>query len=252
MRSALRGAAIPVLTIALWQSLSYSADFPIDTLSRPSEIAVAGVKGLADGSILLATWQTAEAALTGFAIAAVLGVFIGVVLGLSRRAERVVGPSIDALRPIPSVALIPLTLLLFGFGLQMEASVVAFACIWPILIVTIAAVRGIEQRLLEVSRALEMPFASRLRKVILPAAFGRINIGLRISVAIALVVAVTVEIVLNPRGLGYSMITAQQSLQPERMYAQLLWLGFLGWGLNAALANAAGFWHESARSGNGL
>lgn len=251
MQRMFRGAAIPVLTLVLWQSLSYSGDFPMDTLSRPSDIVAAGVKGLADGSILLATWQTVEAALAGFAIAAVLGVLIGAVLGLSPRAERVVGPSIDALRPVPSVALIPLTLLMFGFGLQMEAAVVAFACIWPILIVTIAAVRGIEQRLLEVSRVLELSFAARLRKVILPAAFGRINVGLRISVAIALVVAVTVEIVLNPRGLGYSMITAQQSLHPELMYAQLLWLGLLGWGLNAVLANAADWWHGSAGSGSG-
>ena len=114
---------------------------------------------------------------------------------------------------------------------------------------TISAVRGIERRLLEVSRVLELSFAARLRKVILPAAFGRIHVGLRISVGIALVVAVTVEIVLNPRGLGYSMITAQQSLHPELMYAQLLWLALLGWGLNAALANAADLWHGGAGSG---
>jgi len=133
----------------------------------------------------------------------------------------------------------------------MEAAVVAFACVWPILIVTIAAVRGIEVRLLEVAQVLELSFAARLRKVILPAAFGRINVGLRISVGIALVVAVTVEIVLNPRGLGYGMITAQQSLRPDLMYAELLWLGLLGWGLNAALANAAGLWHGGAGSGNG-
>jgi len=251
MRRALRGAAIPVLAVVLWEGFSYSGAYPIDTLSRPSDVAAAGARGLADGSILLATWQTIEAALVGFAIAAAVGILSGVVLGLSPRAERVVGPSIDALRPIPSVALIPLSLLMFGFGLQMEASVVAFACVWPILIVTIAAVRGIEVRLLEVAQVLELSFAARLRKVILPAAFGRINVGLRISVGIALVVAVTVEIVLNPRGLGYGMITAQQSLRPDLMYAELLWLGLLGWGLNAALANAAGLWHGGAGSGNG-
>src|SRR3990170_4485459 len=150
MRRALRGAAIPVLAVVLWEGFSYSAAYPIDTLSRPSDVAAAGTRGLADGSILLATWQTIEAALVGFAIAAAVGILSGVVLGLSPRAERVVGPSIDALRPIPSVALIPLSLLMFGFGLQMEAAVVAFACVWPILIVTIAAVRGIEVRLLEV------------------------------------------------------------------------------------------------------
>ena len=76
-----------------------------------------------------------------------------------------------------------------------------------------AAVRGIEPRLLDVAQALELSFAERMRKIILPAALGRINVGLRVAVGISLVVAVTVEIVVNPRGLGYSLIVAQQSLR---------------------------------------
>ena len=243
MRRILRGLAIPALAVVLWEAGSRAGVLPMDTLSRPSDIALAAVGGFADGSILVATWQTVEAALSGFAIAAVLGVLIGAALGLSPALERVVGPSIDALRPIPSVALMPLTLLLFGFGLQMEAWVVAFACIWPVLLVTAAAVRGVEPRLHEVAHVLELSFASRLRRIVLPAALGRIVVGLRVSVSISLIVAVTVEIVINPRGLGYGMIIAQQSLHPDLMYAQLLWLGLLGWGMNVALTRSVGRWH---------
>ena len=242
MRRLLRGAALPVLWVVLWEVLSHAGVLPIDTTSRPSHIAVAGFKGLADGSILLSTWQTIEAAMFGFLIATAAGVLCGVILGLSRRLQAIVGPSVDVLRPVPAVALIPLSLLLFGFGLNLEAAVVAFACVWPILLVTIAAVHGIEPRLLELARVLEMPFTARLFKIILPAALGRINVGLRVAVSISLVVAVTVEIVLNPRGLGYNMIIAQQSLKPELMYAQLLWLGVLGWGLNAALQAVVSRW----------
>jgi NitT/TauT family transport system permease protein len=133
------------------------------------------------------------------------------------------------------VALIPLALLVFGFGLRMEACVVAFACLWPVLLMTIAAVRGIERRLLELARSLELSFWQQLAKIILPAAAPRIAIGLRLAIAISLVVAVTVEIVLNPRGLGYSMISAQQALRSDLMYAQLLWLGLLGWLINKAI-----------------
>jgi len=246
VRRFLRGIAIPALAVALWETGSRAGVLPMDTFSRPSDIAVAFAGAFADGSILVATWQTVEAALAGFAVAAALGILVGALLGLSPALERVVGPSIDAVRPIPSVALMPLTLLLFGFGLQMEAWVVAFACVWPVLLVTAAAVRGIEPRLHDVSRTLELPFASQLRRIILPAALGRIVVGLRVSVGISLVVAVTVEIVINPRGLGYGMIIAQQSLHPELMYAQLFWLGLLGWGLNVALTRAAGRWHAFA------
>ncbi len=242
MRRFLRGSTIPVLLVALWELLSRVGILPMDTTSRPSLVVVAGYEGMADGSILIATWQTIEAAMFGFLMATVIGVLCGVVLGLSRKLEAIVGPSVDALRPIPAVALIPLSLLLFGFGLNLEAAVVAFACVWPVLLVTIAAVHGIEPRLLELARVLEMPFGTRMRKIILPAALGRITVGLRVAVSISLVVAVTVEIVLNPRGLGYSMMMAQQTLKPELMYAQLLWLGALGWALNAALQKAVSYW----------
>jgi ABC-type nitrate/sulfonate/bicarbonate transport system permease component len=228
----MKGALIPVLLLLAWEAGSRTGALPMDSFSRPSDIAVAFARGIADGSILLATWQTFEAALTGFAFAAVAGILCGAILGLSPRIERVVGPSIDALRPIPSVALIPLALLLFGFGLTMEASVVAFACFWPIVLMTTAAVRGIEPRLLDVARSLELSFISQMKKIVLPAALGRITVGLRLALAISLVVAVTVEIVLNPRGLGYSMIGAQQALRSDIMYAELLWLGVVGWLLN--------------------
>lgn len=242
MRRRIRGASIPILFVALWEAGSRAGALPNDTFSRPLDIVVAGARAFTDGSILIATWQTIEAALAGFAFAASVGVLCGALLGLAPRLERIVGPTVDALRPIPAIALMPLALLMFGFGLTMEASVVAFACVWPVLLVTIAAVRGIEPRLLELARTLEMPFGSSLRKIILPAALARIVVGLRVSVGVSLVVAITVEIVINPRGLGYGMIIASQSLKPDLTYAQLLWLGFLGWGLNEALSRAARRW----------
>ena len=97
-------------------------------------------------------------------------------------------------------------------------------------------------RLLELAASLQLGFAARLSKIVVPAALGRIAVGLRLALGIALVVAVTVEIVLNPRGLGYSMIFAQQALRSDLMYAQLLWLGLVGWLLNYAAQKAVGPW----------
>jgi ABC-type nitrate/sulfonate/bicarbonate transport system permease component len=235
MRRLIRGMIVPVVIIAAWEAASRTGLLQLEFLSRPSDIVAAGIAGLRDGSILLATWQTFEAALFGLVIATATGVLAGAILGLSRPIEKTVGPTIEALRPIPAVAFIPLSLLLFGFGLPMEGTVVAYACVWPILIATMAAVRGIEPRLLEVAQALELSFADRMRKIILPAALGRINVGVRVAAGFALVVAVTVEIVVNPRGLGYSLILAQQSFRVDLMYAQLLWLSILGYALNSIL-----------------
>jgi ABC-type nitrate/sulfonate/bicarbonate transport system permease component len=72
-------------------------------------------------------------------------------------------------------------------------------------------------------------------RIILPAALARIAVGIRVSAGVALVVAVTVEIVLNPQGLGYGMIIAAQSLRPDLMWAEVLWVGFAGWLFNTML-----------------
>jgi len=236
MRRLLLGAIIPVLFLVVWEAASRTGLLTLETLSRPSEIFAGGYGALRDGSLLLATLQTCETALLGLVIAAVIGVAVGTILGLMPTAERVAGPTIEALRPIPAIAFMPLSLMMFGFGVGLEASIVAYACIWPILIVTIASVRAIEGRLLEVATVLELSLWKRVTKIVLPAAFERINVGLRVAAAISLVVAVTVEIVLNPRGLGYHLVLAQQSLRVGLMWAQLFWLCLLGFVLNLMLS----------------
>lgn len=141
----------------------------------------------------------------------------------------------EAIRPIPSVALLPIALIALGFGYRMEIAIVAFACVWPVLIFTRAAVRDVEPRLMEVARALRLSPWARAGKIVLPAALPRIFVAFRLAAGIALIVAVTVEIAVNPLGLGAAIMTAQQALQPALMLALLVWIGVIGFALNAAL-----------------
>jgi ABC-type nitrate/sulfonate/bicarbonate transport system permease component len=231
----LKGASAPILILLMWEAGSRAGILAEGTFSRPSEIAVAGVSIIGDGSLALATYQTLQAAFAGLLLALALGIPLGLLLGRSSIAKLTVSPTLEVVRPVPPVALIPLSLLVFGFGVWMEAAVVAFASVWSISIATTAAVRAIEGRLLEVARTLELSPLECLLKIVIPAAFARIAVGIRVAVGIALVVAVTVEIVVNPRGLGYGIIISQQSLRPDVMYAQLLWIGVVGWSINAAL-----------------
>jgi NitT/TauT family transport system permease protein len=230
-----RATAVPVAALLLWELAANTGLIDLEFLSRPSHILVAGISGLADGSFLHTTWQTLEAVLFGLTIALIAGVLVGILLGLSRFSEVMSRPVVESLRSIPSIALAPLSLLLFGFGLPMEGMIVAYACLWPILITTTSAVRHIEPRLIEISRALEMTTIQRITKIIVPAVLSRVMVGLRTAVGFALVVAVTVEILINPRGLGYGLIIAQQSFRVDVMYAYLVWLALLGLMVNAAL-----------------
>jgi ABC-type nitrate/sulfonate/bicarbonate transport system permease component len=228
-----RSIVVPTAILVIWELAAGLHLVDLEFISRPSHILIAGISGLADGSFLYATWQTLEACLFGLTIALVVGVLVGIFLGLSPFAEFISRPSIESLRSIPSIAFAPLTLLLFGFGLPMEGMIVAYACLWPILITTISAVRNIEPRLLEIASALEMNPLQHLRKIVIPAVLSRVLVGLRTALGFAFVVSVTVEILINPRGLGYGLIIAQQSLRLDVMYAYLLWLAVLGLSVNA-------------------
>ena len=134
-------------------------------------------------------------------------------------------------------------MLVFGFGVRMELSVVAFATFWPMLILTQAAARQVEPRLLEVSAALGLSAWQRTQWIVLPAMIPRLFVALRLGVAVALVVAVTVEIAANPHGMGYAMMIAQQSMEPARMLAWLFWIGVVGMLINVLTLRAQHWVH---------
>ncbi|MGH7076384.1 MAG: ABC transporter permease [Stellaceae bacterium] len=226
---------MPVLVVALAQAAAMIWGISSDMLAAPSTIVVAGWRAAMDGSLWIATGQTLEMALAALGIGGGLGLVSGVLLGLFPPLARLFLISVETVRPIPSVALIPIALLVFGFGFQLEVSVTAFACFWPMLIMGQAAVAGIDRRLLDVGRVLRMPLPTITWKIVLPAALPRIFVGVRLATGIALIVAVTVEIVANPLGLGYMLMIAEQSLHPGLMFAALVWVGVIGWALNTIL-----------------
>lgn len=208
------------------------------SLAAPSDILLALLRILADGSLLAATRDTLVAAAGGLALGGLMGLAIGILFGLVRPLDRLMEVTVETIRPIPSVAVLPIAMLAFGFGYRMEIAIVAFSCLWPVMILARAAMAGIEPRLIEVARALRLSPWDRIRKIVLPAALPRIMVAFRLAAGIALVVAVTVEIAINPLGLGYSILVAQQGLQPATMLAYLVWIGLVGWSLNALLTLA--------------
>ena len=229
----IRPFALPALLLAVLEWWARTVGVGSDAVAAPSAAALAFGQAVKDGSLLAATSFTLGSAALGLAVASVFGIGLGMLLGLSRRAASVSFLSIEVLRPIPSVALIPLAMLVFGFGLRMEVSVIAFACAWPMLILSQAAVRQVEPCLLEVAQALQLPASERFTKIVLPAIVPRLFVALRLGVAIALVVAVTVEIAANPHGMGYALMIAQQSLDPALMLAWLCWIGVVGYTVNS-------------------
>jgi NitT/TauT family transport system permease protein len=232
------GVVPPVLFLVAWQLCSWSPAFPIQTFSNPAEVVNALLQSIWDGTLLRATAQTFQTTFCGLGLAIVLGVPFGFLVGSLPRANRAAVGVVEILRPVPAVAVIPLALLMFGFGSSMESAVVAFAAFWPVMVIARAAARAVDERLIEVARALEFNTLERFVKFLFPAALRQLFVGFRLGLGVALVVAVTVEVAVNPQGLGYSMTSAQAALRPDQVIALLVWIGLVGWTVNAVVALA--------------
>jgi NitT/TauT family transport system permease protein len=231
----LKGLVLPIAFLVAWEIAMRATGVESDSLAPPSEIAAAFYGALLDGTIARRTAETLRTALTGLAIGGGGALAISVALGLVPPFARLMQFSIEVLRPIPPVALIPVAILVLGFGYSMEISLIAFACFWPVLIFGHAAIANMEPQLLDVGRVLRLGTFARVTKIVLPATLPRYFVAFRLSAAVSLIIAVTVEIAANPLGIGYELMTASQSLHPDLMFAMLLWIGLVGWSVNAAL-----------------
>ncbi len=238
IRERVKALLLPAAALVILELWARAIHLQSDSLAPPSAVAAALSGAFQDGSLLIATRDTLISAFAGLLIGGAIGLALGIALGVFHIFDRLMEVTIEAIRPIPSIALLPIALIALGFGYRMEIVIVAFACIWPILILSRAAIGGIEPRLTEVSRSLRLSPVDRINKIIIPAALPRIFLAFRLSAGIALIVAVTVEIAINPIGLGAGIMTAQQALRPDLMLAYLLWIGIVGYLLNTGLVVA--------------
>lgn len=188
----------------------------------------------------------------GLSLAAVLAIPIGMLIGshpVPAAASRAV---IEFLRPVPSVALIPLAVLLWGIGVETKVFLVTFASFWPLLFQSIYGVQSVDSEQMQVIRAYRLGRVAGLKHVVVPSTLPFIATGLRISSSIALSLSITAEIVVGAPGLGRSIMLAQQSSVTTDMYALILATGLLGWLLNSVLQRVERstlHWHQSYREG---
>nr|WP_240948780.1 ABC transporter permease subunit [Microbacterium sp. CFH 90308] len=185
-------------------------------------------------------------------IATLVAVPLGVLLGTSELAHRATRPIVEFLRPVPSVALIPLVFLLFRPG-SMDGKVflAAFAATWPLLIQVIYGVRAINPIQLATARSFQIGRVRSFFRVVIPAATPYLATGLRIASSVALILTVTGEIIMGAPGIGLEINRAREGGDVPLMYAYVIVGGVLGVVLNllfAALERKVLHWHVSQRS----
>lgn len=226
---------VPLAGFGTWQLAVAAGLVDLDYLPAPDAIIAAFAVLVGTGELAADLAHTVTVVLVATAAALALGGPVGFAIGLRSRVRTHVMASVDFLRSIPAVALVPVAVLIFGPGATTELVLATYAATWPILVNTVGGVAAVPPRLHDVARMLRLPPAATLRKIVIPAAVPACLVGARIAAMTALLVAVLTEMIISVRGLGGGLVESLLALDPARMWAYALVCGIVGALLNAAL-----------------
>jgi ABC-type nitrate/sulfonate/bicarbonate transport system permease component len=188
----------------------------------------------------------------GYLLATAIAVPVGLLLGLSTVARRTTAPVVEFVRAIPPPALLPFGIVAFGVGDNMKIITIALVCLFPIMLNVIDGVRGVDDGLIETSRAYSITRRDRLLNVIVPAASPQIFAGMRTALSLAVIMMVITEMVASTNGIGYFVLQAQRTFAIPEMWSGIILLGLVGYLLNIAFViveRRVLRWHRGARAG---
>jgi NitT/TauT family transport system permease protein len=238
------------LLILGWDSYVRLAGVSPLILPRPGAVWQAWLEMLGDRRAWHHTWMTVYATLTGFAYATTIGVGLGVVIARARWLELTLNPFIVATQVIPKVALVPLFVLWFGFGITAKVIVAAVLAFFPILTNTALGVKSIDEGHRDVMTSLNASRWQVFRRLELPSALPYILTGLEIGIVLAIIGAIVGEYLGGNAGLGHLLIARLNAFETDQMFAVLMHmsiLGFIFYFSIGALRRLLIPWHASAR-----
>jgi ABC-type nitrate/sulfonate/bicarbonate transport system permease component len=173
--------------------------------------------------------------LAGWGIAVVLGVLIGLALGRSKVAADYFGGLLAFARSVPPPCLVPVFLVLFKIGPEMEIITIVFGVIWPVLLNTLDGAAAVDPQTMDAARAFHTPWTRRVFSVLLPAASPKIFAGLRVSLSLSFILMVIAELVASSSGIGYQLVFAQGNADLPGMWSWIVLVSALGYLFNSAL-----------------
>ncbi|MCF6691887.1 ABC transporter permease [Raoultella terrigena] len=216
------------MLVLIWDVSVRVLSIPDYLLPPPAAVFEALRAGFADQSLWPHIATTLGETLAGYAIGSVLAILLGVVLAESRTFERFVYPLLIALQATPKVALGPIILVWFGFGVASKIVLVTLVCFFPLFVNTVNGIRRTDEELLDTCRAFSASRYYLLFHVKLPSAAGDIFAGLQIGVALALIGAVVAEFLSAQRGLGYLIASSSVNMSLSTMFAGVFLLALIG------------------------
>ena len=217
-----------VLLIGAWEGIVRLFGVPGYILPAPSAIAAAGWKGIERGIYGANILATVEAMVIGFMVGSLSGILLGVIVAEDRKLERLIYPYLVALQSVPKVALAPLFVMWFGYGLASKVVMVGSICFFPLLVNTITGLHSADADRLDMVRTMTATRWQLFYHVKLPSAASAIFAGLQVAVVLSLFGTLISEFVGSDKGLGNLITASQSTLDTAGMFVVLIILGAIG------------------------
>jgi sulfonate transport system permease protein len=228
-------AVAVILLVGVWQAAFSLGFLTLESFPPPSDIANSLGELVTSGDLVEPLLQTLWVVMVASICALAIGTATGALLGLSRPAYNWGMASVDFMRTIPVVALLPVAVLLWGPTTQSELIISTYAAAWVMAVNTAGGFAEVHPRLGDVAQTFQLRRFESLRKVRLPAIVPSMLVGARLSVVVAAISATIAEALVNPKGLGWEIMRAQQALDPGKLWAYALVAGLFGYLLNLVL-----------------
>lgn len=222
------GVAGAITMLVVWDLAVRSGAVSDDSLPYPADMLARAGDLLVDPEFLRQTGHTLWAWFASLALASVVAVPLGLLMGYFATLYRPASTVVHAARSIPSTAFLPVAILLFGLGFQMKLALAVYAIFWPILLNAMYGVRDAEPQMLTAGRSMGWNRFRLLTRIVLPSAAPSIATGIRVASSIALIVVLSTELLGATTGIGTVITTYQQAQRPDFVYAGILLTGLLG------------------------
>ncbi len=219
---------LPLTILIVWQAASVLGFIPARVLPAPSDVALAGWKLLQSGELARNIWVSFWRAVTGFAIGGAIGFSFGLANGLSKLSERVTDTTLQMIRNVPHLAMIPLVILWFGIDEAAKLFLVALGVFFPIYLNTLHGIRTVDPQLIEMGRSYGMTNGELFRRVIFPGALPSIFVGFRFALGIMWLTLIVAETIAASSGIGYMAMQAREFMLVDVVILSILIYALLG------------------------
>lgn len=227
-------AAGPVLVAAAWWLAAHASPLVASVIPPPDAVVAALAAQIASGDLVTHVGNSLWRAVLGLSAAAAIGVPLGLAMGSVPLLRAILAPALELLRPISSIAWIPLAILWFGIGIGSVVFVIFIAAVFIVLLNTIAGVAEVQADLVKAARTLGAGRATIFFKVVVPSALPRILLGLRIALAAAWGGVIVAEMIASQNGVGYLIHRGQMTMQPTLVIGGMVVIAIAGYALNRA------------------